>query len=103
MESADKAAAMVAAETIEVRADERLDAVRLEPWLRERFPDAAGPLAVRQFGGGHANLTYLVALGDRELVLRRPPLGPVAPGSHDMRREHRVLSVLWRAFPLAPR
>src|SRR5690606_18759979 len=36
-------------------------------------------------------------------VLRRPPLGPVPPGAHDMEREHRVLSVLWRAFPLAPR
>jgi aminoglycoside phosphotransferase (APT) family kinase protein len=37
-----------------------------------------------------------------EFVLRRPPLGPVAPGAHDMRREHRVLSVLHRRFPLAP-
>src|SRR5690606_19455727 len=40
---------------------------------------------------------------DCEYVLRRPPLGPVAPGAHDMEREHRVLSRLWRAFPLAPR
>jgi len=38
-----------------------------------------------------------------ELVLRRPPLGPVAPGSHDMRREFQVLSVLHRAYPPAPR
>src|SRR5439155_766261 len=29
--------------------------------------------------------------------------GPVAPTSHDMAREHRVLSVLYRAFPPAPR
>jgi len=35
-------------------------------------------------------------------VLRRPPLGPIPPGAHDMRREHRVLSALHRRFPLAP-
>lgn len=36
-------------------------------------------------------------------MLRRPPLGPVAPTAHDMGREHRVLSALWRVFPPAPR
>jgi len=90
-------------ETIEVRPDETLDLARLEPWLREHLEGAEGPLSVRQFGGGHANLTYLLDFGGRELVLRRPPLGPVAPSAHDMAREHRVLSRLWRAFPLAPR
>jgi aminoglycoside phosphotransferase (APT) family kinase protein len=95
--------ALVARETIEMRADERLDMERLEAWLRANLSDADGPMSARQFGGGHANLTYLVTIGPRELVVRRPPLGPVAPGSHDMKREHRVLSVLWRKFALAPR
>ncbi|MHA1154366.1 MAG: phosphotransferase family protein [Alphaproteobacteria bacterium] len=36
-------------------------------------------------------------------MLRRPPLGPIAPSSHDMTREHRVLANLWRVYPLAPR
>lgn len=90
-------------EVIEVRADERLDTSRLEPWLRERLPEAEGPFELAQFGGGHANLTYLIRFGDSEYVLRRPPLGPVAPSAHDMGREHRVLKDLWRAFPLAPR
>jgi aminoglycoside phosphotransferase (APT) family kinase protein len=94
--------ALEAAEIIAPRADEQFDTSRLEPYLREHVPGATGPMAVRQFGGGHANLTYLVTFADREFVLRRPPLGPVAPGSHDMRREHRVLSVLHRVFPLAP-
>ena len=57
-------------ETIEVRPDERLDLERLEPWLRGHLEGADGPLAVRQFGGGHANLTYLVRFGAREFVLR---------------------------------
>ena len=90
-------------EVIEVRPDEQLDRSRLEPWLRARLPEAAGPLAIRQFGGGHANLTYLLRFGTAEYVLRRPPLGPVAPTAHDMAREHRVLARLGDAFPLAPR
>ena len=90
-------------ETMAVRTDETLDLTRLEPWLRENLEGAEGPLNVRQFGGGHANLTYLLAFGETEYVLRRPPLGPVAPSAHDMGREHRVLSRLWRKFPLAPR
>jgi len=90
------------ADTIEVRPEEALDPARLEPYLREHLDGAGGPLEIRQFGGGHANLTYLIRFGAREWVLRRPPLGPVAPGAHDMRREHRVLSTLHAGYPLAP-
>src|SRR5947208_11924944 len=92
-----------AAELIDERPDERLDTARLEPYLRAHLEGAEGRLSVRQFGGGKANLTYLLRLGEREFVLRRPPLGPIPPGAHDMRREHRVLSVLHRRYPLAPR
>src|SRR5438034_3917382 len=92
-----------AAELIDERPDERLDTARLEPYLRANLEGAEGPLSVQQFGGGKANLTYLIRFGDREFVLRRPPLGPIPPGAHDMRREHRVLSVLHRRFPPAPR
>jgi aminoglycoside phosphotransferase (APT) family kinase protein len=92
-----------AAELIDERPDERLETARLEPYLRRHLPGAEGPLSLRQFGGGKANLTYLVRFGYREFVLRRPPLGPIPPGAHDMRREHRVLSVLHRRFPPAPR
>jgi aminoglycoside phosphotransferase (APT) family kinase protein len=95
-----------AAELIDERPDERLEAARLEAWLRAHLPGADGPLSVRQFGGGKANLTYLLRFGAshsaREFVLRRPPLGPIPPGAHDMRREHRVLSVLHKRYPLAP-
>jgi len=91
-----------AAELIDLRSDERLDTSRLELYLRGRLEGAEGPLAVRQFAGGKANLTYLLSFGVREFVLRRPPLGPIPLGAHDMRREHRVLSVLHRRYPLAP-
>ena len=92
-----------AAELIDERPDEHLDTSRLEPYLRAHLEGAEGPLAVRQFGGGKANLTYLVRFGAQEFVLRRPPLGPIPPGAHDMRREHRVLSVLHRRYEPAPR
>jgi aminoglycoside phosphotransferase (APT) family kinase protein len=57
---------------------------------------------VRQFGGGKANLTYLLDYGSHQYVLRRPPMGPVAEKAHDMQREHTVLSRLHEAYPLAP-
>ena len=89
-------------ELIYQRSDENLPTERLEPFLRERLPSTAGELSVMQFGGGHANLTYLLRFGEQEYVLRRPPLGPIAPRSHDMAREHRVLSRLSAGFTLAP-
>jgi aminoglycoside phosphotransferase (APT) family kinase protein len=67
------------------------------------LPAADGPLTVLQFPNGSANLTYLIRLGDHELVLRRPPMGQIAPGAHDMKREYKVLSRLWCRFDRAPR
>ncbi len=90
-------------ELIEMRPDEGLDTTRLEPFLREALFKSDAPMKFAQFGGGRANLTYFVRCGDDEYVVRRPPLGPVAASAHDMKREHRVLSRLWRGFPLAPR
>src|SRR5262245_26283205 len=90
-------------EIIEVRSDERFETAPLEAYLRGKLPETDGPFELAQFGGGHANLTYLIRFGDAEYVLRRPPLGPIAPSSHDMGREHHVLSRLWQAYPLAPR
>jgi aminoglycoside phosphotransferase (APT) family kinase protein len=57
---------------------------------------------IRQFGTGLANINYRLTAGGRRLVLRRPPGGDLPPGAHDMAREHRILSRLWRVHPLAP-
>ena len=92
------------ADLIDVRPDERFDVDRLTEWLLEVGGLPRGTPSVAQFGGGKANLTYLLTFPDgSELVLRRPPLGPVAAGAHDMSREYRVLSRLWRSFDKAPR
>ena len=87
----------------EVRADERFDEARLAAYLAAELPDLSGPLVVEQFRGGHANLTYLLRIGTTELVLRRPPLGPVAPKAHDMAREFRALRALAPLYLPAPR
>jgi len=86
-----------------VRAGEELDLSRLEPFLRGHLPDATGALSVAQFPSGHSNLTYLVCLGDRQMVLRRPPFGSKVKTAHDMSREYRVLSKLHLVYPQAPK
>lgn len=91
------------AETAPVRPGEELDWPALEAYLRAQLPELTGEFSVLQFPHGSANLTYLLRFGDTELVLRRPPFGVVAPGAHDMKREYRVLSKLWRIFDRAPR
>jgi aminoglycoside phosphotransferase (APT) family kinase protein len=89
---------------------EALDWVRLDAYLREHLSglplaglDLSSTFEVQQFPGGHSNLTYLVRYGSAELVLRRPPFGPVPPTAHDMAREYRWLRALHPVFPLAPR
>lgn len=83
----------------EIRQGEELDLARLEPYLRSRFPDVQGPLVVKQFPAGHSNLTYSVSLGQKEMVLRRPPFGSKVKSAHDMGREYHVLSKLHGAYP----
>jgi aminoglycoside phosphotransferase (APT) family kinase protein len=84
-----------------VREGEALDAHRIGAYLG-RTVGLAGPVAVRQFPGGYSNLTYLVTVGDRELVLRRPPFGTKAAKAHDMGREYRILKALKPVYPYVP-
>ncbi len=91
-------------DTRPVRTSENLDWQRLAEYLRRELPNlGAAEMQVEQFPGGHSNLTYLVRFGETEMVLRRPPFGPVPPRAHDMARESRVLSAVHAHFPLAPR
>ena len=105
-ESVDPFASDPVPETAEIRVGEGLDWGRIEAFLRRELPDSLdldGAFEVVQFPHGAANLTYLIAFGDTELVLRRPPFGTLAPGAHDMGREFKVLSRLWESFDKAPR
>jgi aminoglycoside phosphotransferase (APT) family kinase protein len=88
-------------DTIPVRTDEQFSVRRVEDFLRSSGFDVAD-LEVEQFPAGHSNLTYLLRSAGWEAVLRRPPLGPVAPRAHDMPREFQILRRLHPLFPLAP-
>src|SRR5712671_3381214 len=90
-------------QAVAVRPGEELDLTRLEPFLRSHFADESASIGVKQFPSGHSNLTYLVSLGERELVLRRPPFGSKVKTAHDMGREFRVLSKLHEVYSPAPK
>ena len=87
-----------------VREGEGLDTGRLADYLSERLACFDDPIKIKQFPRGHSNLTYLLCVGERELVLRRPPFGAerIKTG-HDMGREYRILSRLSGVYPQAPR
>ncbi len=87
----------------QARAGEELDAARIEAYIRDTLPELKGPVSVAQFPGGHSNLTYLISVGDTDLVLRRPPPGTKAKSAHDMGREYRVLTHLHSVYPYAPK
>jgi aminoglycoside phosphotransferase (APT) family kinase protein len=89
--------------TVSVRQGEELPNERLMAYLSEHLTGLDGPLIVEQFPAGFSNLTYLLRIGDRELVLRRPPIGAKIKTAHDMSREYRILSHLYPVYKKVPR
>ena len=88
--------------TIAVRAGEELDLTILDSVLKQIVPNLVGYPVVTQFPSGASNLTYLICYSNRELVLRRPPLGLKAAGAHSMAREYQVISALKDVYPTVP-
>jgi aminoglycoside phosphotransferase (APT) family kinase protein len=86
-----------------VRHGEALDQPALTAYLAAQRPDLVGELHITQFPSGYSNLTYLIRIGQQELILRRPPFGVSERSAHDMGREFRVLSGLQRVYTKAPR
>jgi aminoglycoside phosphotransferase (APT) family kinase protein len=86
----------------EGEANEREPLLVLEP-LREFLDEhglGSGDLHVEPVGDGHSNVTYAIRRGDgapgdiTEVIVRRPPRGPLPPSAHDVLREARVLRAL---------
>ena len=75
----------------------------MEAFLHDAIPGLDGAMTVRQFPSGASNLTYLITLGQRELVLRRPPFGTKPKSGHDMNREYTILKALGPVYPYCPR
>lgn len=87
----------------EIRRGEELDLKAVEQFLKDSIPGLGGELTIGQFPSGYSNLTYLIKVGDTDLVLRRPPFGRKAKTAHDMGREYRILKALHPAFPYCPK
>lgn len=85
-----------------VREGETFDAGRMETYIKDHLPGLKGSLEVKQFPSGFSNLTYMLKIGERELVMRRPPFGKKAKSAHDMSREYRILTALKPVFPYVP-
>jgi aminoglycoside phosphotransferase (APT) family kinase protein len=90
-----------------VRSGQGFDVAALAAWLRANagaaFAAFDGAPELLQFGRGYSNLTYLVRLGAREIVVRRAPPGVSIKTAHDMGREYRILSALAPTWSRAPR
>ena len=85
-----------------VRQGEELPVATLLAYLKAHLSDIEGSLTIEQFPAGFSNLTYLLRVGDRELVLRRPPIGAKIKTAHDMGREYRILTHLQPVYPKVP-
>jgi aminoglycoside phosphotransferase (APT) family kinase protein len=86
-----------------VRRGEELPIEPLVDYLSSHLPELSGSVVVEQFPAGFSNLTYLLRFADRELVLRRPPIGAKIKTAHDMGREYRILSHLYPVYKKVPR
>ena len=86
-----------------VREGEQLNLNRLQRYLSDQLDVGGFSLQVKQFLSGYSNLTYLLRIGSRKFVLRRPPFGNQVKSAHDMSREYRVLSQLCQIYEPAPR
>ncbi|GAA3543887.1 acyl-CoA dehydrogenase [Aeromicrobium flavum] len=72
-----------------------LDLGALRTWLDAEVPgELPGDLSATLITGGKSNLTYVVSNGERDVIVRRPPLGHVLATAHDMGREHKVMAAL---------
>ena len=65
---------------------------RLRPWLAARF--GPGGLVFDPITGGQSCPTFRLNWGDRRMVLRKQPDGPILKGAHAVDREYRVLTAL---------
>ena len=84
-----------------VRDEDAFDITKVHTWLKTYINQEELP-QVQQFRSGASNLTYLLKYPDRELVLRRPPVGTKAVSAHDMKREFLIQSRLKPVYDLVP-
>jgi aminoglycoside phosphotransferase (APT) family kinase protein len=80
----------------------RIDAGRLEDFLKQHMEGFRGPLVIEQFKGGQSNPTYRITAGGQRYALRRKPPGKLLPSAHAVDREFKVIKALHSVgFPVA--
>jgi aminoglycoside phosphotransferase (APT) family kinase protein len=92
----------MADELTPIRQEDIFDVAAVHSWLSQKIEVNDSLPEVMQFRSGASNLTYLLTYPDRELVLRRPPVGKKAASAHDMKREVLIQSRLKSNYPLVP-
>lgn len=93
----------MAAELGEVRSEDAFDVDAVHQWLLQNSDTPADKPLVQQFNSGASNLTYLLSYKQRQLILRRPPVGTKAASAHDMKREFFIQKTLRPQFPITPK
>jgi aminoglycoside phosphotransferase (APT) family kinase protein len=80
----------------DVAPDAREPLLVLEPLAAflDEHEIGSGEIRAQPIGDGHSNVTYLIERESAEVVLRRPPRGPLPPSAHDVLREARLLRAL---------
>lgn len=84
------------------RQGEELDLEKLIPWLASEGLDLKGTPAITQFSGGASNWTYRLKFDNRDVILRRAPLGKKAAGAHNMPREYHLQKKLKPHYGYVP-
>jgi len=67
---------------------------KLDPYLRDHIPAAAGAIRIERIAGGQSNPTFFVSYDNARLVLRKQPPGELLPSAHAIDREYRVMKAL---------
>lgn len=85
----------------------RAPLIVLEPLrslLASRGIEAQGEPRITPIGDGLSNATFVLGFEDgSELILRRPPRGPLPPSAHDVLREARIIHALRATAVPVPR
>ncbi len=72
------------------------DPARLREFLAEHLGPKEARFGLQRVSGGQSNPTYFVDFGEKRMVLRKKPQGPILRGAHAVDREFRVLAALSR-------
>ncbi|MEO9485749.1 MAG: phosphotransferase family protein [Ekhidna sp.] len=84
------------------REGEELDVAKLLPWIESQRLDLKGNPTITQFSGGASNWTYRLKFENRDVILRRAPLGKKAGGAHNMPREFHLQEKLKPHYAYVP-